>query len=40
VNATDTVMYGSVAELQAKNEGNSWSALMYSTIGGVSDPGP
>jgi hypothetical protein len=33
VNAIDT-------EWQAKNEGDGWSALMYSTIGGISDSGP
>jgi hypothetical protein len=30
----------SAAELQAENEDDSWSALMYSAFGGVKDSGP
>ena len=30
----------SAAELQAKNENDSWSAPMYSALSGVSDSGP
>jgi hypothetical protein len=30
----------SAAELQAKNGDDSWSALMYSALSGVSDSGP
>jgi hypothetical protein len=40
VASTDQLVLWSAAELQAENEDDRWSALMYSAFGEVKDSGP